>query len=88
MTLRRLIAQTIDRDLNDELADLRDRNVEQHLTIQAQRALLRDMAAQRAVEQAIASARIENAEDDARDARADVARLLEDAARCAHEHQT
>lgn len=86
LNLRRLLASAIDPDLNDELADLRDRGVEAHLTIQAQRTLLRDLQASQVVEKAIAAARIRDAEVEARKARADVARLLKASAQCAHEH--
>lgn len=83
LNLRRLAAGLVDPGLNDELAELRDRCVEQFLTIQHQRTLLRDVQATHVVEKAIAEARVRDAELEARKARADVARLLEDAARCA-----
>lgn len=84
MNLRYHLADLIDPGRSDEIADLRDRAAESAAKYQALRKIVDDMRAQRAVETAIAEARVADAEDEARKARADVARLLEDAARCAH----
>lgn len=84
MNLRYHLALLVDPGVADELADLRDRAAESAQKYQALRKIVDHMRAQRAVETAIAEARIADAENDARQARADVARLLEDAARCAH----
>lgn len=86
MNFRYHLAARIDPGMADEIADLRDRAAESAAKYQALRKIVDDMRAQRAVETAIAEARVADAELEARNARADVARLLEDAARCAHEH--
>lgn len=83
MSLRRIIAETIDPDVRAEIRELRDFAVraekERQDAVAEVLAIRRDNAAVVAITEAVWKAKCA-------ELRADVVRLLEDADRCAHEH--
>ena len=81
MSLRRILAEAIDPDVRAEIAELR----EAACNAVVSRGIADTRLLEQRVAHAIALAVVEKERDEAR---ADVARLLEDAARCASENHT
>jgi hypothetical protein len=84
--IRRILADAVDPGRHAEVRDLRERAVIAEGARRIIEARLLQIRIERTVETAICEARIAEAEAVAEELRADVARLLEQGAACAHEH--